>query len=370
MSILSNAVFATSTSLKSQPNRPSRSQLFELHAAYLGFDSYAALNASNLYVALQSLRQAEPAHARARLRQRLKKLELPEELLVPLEHSIAQQLELLLPVYPNLVFKDAARYLRLLECDIKFSPNQLSSLNQQLQAMANLGDADARLLSVLWQSFDPDDIGDFNDRFDAYEVDKIEVEGSEYWYRQRLSGATLSAAANQWADAYEKTLKTLVAEQIHSYPPEIYSLISLAAPNIQAVMHGTEKPNFSCSLPAYEISERLERIYPPSPEYFALLPWYSLAAIQQSEYEQLQKLFEAFEEPEERHAIYLFGLANNVDISQDNNWLINSYTGKEWDEDGPAELAGFDGVQLSKLTDQQHKKAQSMAERLAQLVTF
>lgn len=367
MSILSNAVFATSTLLKSLPNRPSRSQLFELYAAYLGFDSYAALNAANLYAALQPHLQAVPALARAKLRQRLKKLELPDSLLVPLEHSIAQQLQLLLPEYPNLVFKDAARYLRLLESDIKFSFNQVSSLNQQLQTMASLGDTDARLFCALWQTFAPDDNGEFNDGLHAYEDDEDEVEGSEYWYRQRLSGSTLSAAANQRADAYEKAL---VAEQIHSYLPEVYSLNSLAAPNIQAVMHGTEKPNFCCSLPAYEISERLQRIYPPSPEYLALLPWYSLAAIQQPGYGQLQKLFEEFEEPEERHAVYLFGLANNVDISQGKNWLINSYTGKEWDEDGPAELAGFDGVQLSKLTDLQQQKAQSMAERLAQLVMF
>lgn len=369
MSILSNAVFATSTSLKSLSKSPSRSQLFELYAAYLGCESYAALNASNLYERLQSIRLADPVLARARLGQRLKKLGLPESMLAPLENSISKELQLLLPVYSNLVFNDAARYLRLFESDTQFSPSQLSSLNQQLQSMARLNDADARLLSVLLQAFDPED------ELDEDEYSEDRVEGSEYWYRQRLSGATLSAAANEWADAFEHNLVAEAKEpskptsnSTSTCTPELYSLTSLASPNITALMHGTEKPNFSCSLPADEVIERLENIYPINSGYAELSPWYALNGIQQPQYRQLQDFFYAYKEPEECYAIYLFGLANRVDISRGDHWLINSDTGLEWDEDGPAEVVGFDGVELPKITEPQRQNAQMMAERLIQLV--
>jgi hypothetical protein len=423
MSILSNTVFATSTSLKSLSKSPSRSQLFELYAAYLGCESYAALNASNLYERLQSNRLADPVLARARLGQRLKKLGLPESMLAPLENSISKELQLLLPVYSNLVFNDAARYLRLFESDTQFSPSQLSSLNQQLQSMARLDDADARLLSVLLQAFDPEDMDEdefdedrvegseywyrqrllgatlsaaANEWADAFEkkcgaahkqsykldIDPFtanptgmrEIEGSEYWYRQRLSGATLSAAANEWADAYEHKLVAEAKEPCKptsnsttTCTPELYSLTSLASPNITALMHGTEKPNFSCSLPADEVIERLENIYPINSGYSELSTWHALNGIQQPEYRQLQDFFYACKEPEQCYAIYLFGLANGVDISISDHWLINGDTGLEWDEDGPAEVVGFDCVELPKITEPQRQNAQMMAERLMQL---
>lgn len=354
MSVLSSAAFNTSKALQSQPNPPKRSQIFELYAACLGFKTFAACKAASSHETFDKLKSVDPETIRARLQQRLTELAIPSAFLEPLAKSIWRELQELQISAPHLVLGDAARYLSLLDGDVKLSSSQIESLKQQLKSMAVAGDADARLLYVLWH---------FSELSaeDEYDEDLEEKDGSEYWYKQRLAGATLSSTATVWADAYERSLKDKQSldQFIAAFP-----LSSLAIPNIQDVLDGSSSPNFSCSLSAYAVITSLEQHYPPSPEYLMLMSWYHLLTIQNPAYGGLQTLFDESDNPIEQYAIYLFALECGIDISRGHYWLVNSDTGEEWDEYGPAEPQGVDGVDLPTLNAADSQSAEAMKDRL------
>lgn len=354
MSVLSNVVFNTSKALQSQPNPPKRSQIFELYAACLGFKTFAACKAASSHETFDKLKSVAPETIRARLQQRLTELAIPSAFLDPLARSIWRELQELQTSAPHLVLGDAARYLGLLDGDVNLSRSQIKSLRQQLKAMAEAGDANVRLLYVLWHFSElPEE--------DEYNEDFVEKGGSEYWYKQRLAGAILSRNATEWADAYERSLRDMQSfdQFIAAFP-----LSSLAIPNIQDVLDGSSGPNLSCSLNAHAVVELLERYDPQSPEFLALEPWHYLANIQHPTYEGLHYLFEETCNQVEQYAIFLFALDCGIDISQDHYWLVNSYTGEEWDEYGPAEPEGFDGVDLPTLNAADSQSAEAMKDRL------
>jgi hypothetical protein len=360
MSVLSNAVFNTNKALQSQPNPPKRSQIFELYASCLGFKTFAACKAASSHETFDKLKSVAPETIRARLQQRLTELSIPSAFLEPLAKSIWRELQELQTSAPQLVLGDAARYLGLLDGDVNLSPSQIKSLKQQLKAMAEAGDANARLLYVLWQFSELSVEAEFDE--DIEELD--EDDGSEYWYKQRLAGATLSTTATEWADAYERSLKDKQSlEQFISAFP----LSSLAIPNIQDILHDSNDPNFSCSLSAHAVITSLEQYYPPSPEYLMLMSWYQLSNIQNPAYGSLQTLFNESGNLVEQYAIYLFALDCGVDISQGHYWLVNSNTGEEWDEHGPAEPQGVDGVDLPTLNAADSQSAVAMKDRLIAL---
>ena len=357
MSVLSNAVFNTSKALQSQPNPPKRSQIFELYAACLGFKTFAACKAASSHETFDKLKSVASETIHARLQQRLTELAIPSAFLEPLSESIWQELQVLQTTAPYLVLTDAARYLVLLDGDVNLSPSQVESLKQQLKAMAEAGDADAHLLYVLWHFSElPGE--------DEYNEDLVEKGGSEYWYKQRLAGAELSRNATEWADAYERSLRDRQSfdQFIAAFP-----LSNLVIPNIQDVLDGSNGLNFSCSLIAGAVVELLERYDPPTLEFLALEPWLYLANIQHPTYEGLHNLFEETGNQVEQYAIYLFALDCGIDISQDHYWLVNSYTGEEWDEYGPAEPQGFAGVDLPKINEADIRRAEAMKDRLALL---
>ena len=63
-------------------------------------------------------------------------------------------------------------------------------------------------------------------------------------------------------------------------------------------------------------------------------------------------------------------ISNKVDITASNYRLINSYTGEDWDEYGPAEPVGYDGITLPSITDTQKQDAKLMAERMQSLMNL
>lgn len=360
MSVLSNAVFNTSKALQSQPNPPKRSQIFELYASCLDFKTFAACKAASSHETFDKLKSVDPENIRARLQQRLTELAIPSAFLEPLAKSIWRELQELQISAPHLVLGDAARYLGLLDGDVKLSSSQIESLKQQLKSMAVAGDADARLLYVLWHFSELSVEAEFDEEIEELE----ENDGSEYWYKQRLAGATLSSTATVWADAYERSLKDKQSldQFIAAFP-----LSSLAIPNIQDILDGSNGPNFSCSLSAHAVITSLEQHYPPSKEYLNLTSWYQLSNIQNPAYGGLQSIFNESANPVEQHAIYLFALDCGIDISRGHYWLVNSYTGEEWDEYGPAEPQGVNGVDLPKLKAADNQSAEAMKDRLMAL---
>jgi hypothetical protein len=356
MSVLSNAVFTTINALQAHPNSPTRSQVFELYAACLGFKTYAAFKTAGAHQALSSLQSTEIATIQDRLHCRSTELAIPATLINPLTQSILQELQKLHSSAPQMVLMDAAKHLGLLDGKTNLPPQQIETLSKQLRLMALAGDGDARLLYVLGQSPEQFD-SEFDDELD-------EDEASEYWYRQRLAGAKLSENAMKWADAYERSLA--IKQRTQQLANE-FELSSLAAPNVERVLSGSERPNFSCSLPATIVVDWLAQIYPPSPDFVTLLPWFYLSQIQRPTYDGLHGLFEEIQNPIEQYAVYLFALDRGIDIAQDYYWLVNSYTGEEWDEYGPAEPQGYDGVTLPKLTTDEMQSAIAMKQQLTLL---
>ena len=353
---LSSIAHAVLQQLKTQnTSAPTRAQSLELLAAYFGFKTYAAFKADSA-ISEETLKAAmlDRLASNARLTSRLLELSLPESLASQVSQSIIQQLQKA-KLEPKVSLLRIAQYLQIAVGRVRLDSKEIKASYDYL---AKSHDADSVLLRYVWQS----------DELEEYQDDEEDYSGaSAYWYEQRKAGNQLSAAATEWADAYERQL---VAENRQQDFLSAFADTTLAKPNAIEVIRQNAEPNFCCQLGASYLLDLFESLPTESMDDDFYYVWHHLAALQQPEHESLVELAEGIEDSVELWALNLFGLSNGVDITASNYRLINSYTGEDWDECGPAEPVGYDGITLPNITDSQNHEAKLMAERMQKLMNL
>ena len=80
--------------------------------------------------------------------------------------------------------------------------------------------------------------------------------------------------------------------------------------------------------------------------------------------EGLIEIIEATKNDEEKWFWYFIGLQHYIDVTRDDYRLINSYTGEDWDEFGPAIPVGDDGVSLPAISDETKVKLKGIVANL------
>ena len=349
---LSSTAHAVLQQLKTQNSiSPTRAQILELLAAYFGYKTYAAFKADSA-ISEEKLRASildRPA-SNARLASRLAELSLPESLTGQVAQCIIQQLQTG-KLESKISLFSIAQYLQIADGQAKLDSKVRKASYDYL---AQHHDAESVLLRYVWQSHELEDDQDDEDDSGA----------SAYWYEQRKAGNQLSAAATQWANAYERQL---AAEKRRRDFISDYAGATLAKPNTADVIRENAEPNLCCQLDAAYLLSLFESLPIEGMTDDFYYHWHYLETLQRPYHESLVDLAEGIDDPIELWACYFFGQDNNIDITTDNHWTINSDTGAIWDEDGPAEAAGYDGITLSNITDSQKQNAKLMAERMLKL---
>lgn len=353
---LSSTAHAVLQQLKIQNSvLPTRAQILELLAAYLGYKTYAAFKADSA-ISEETLRAAilDSVASNTRLVSRLFELSLPESLANQVTKCIIQQLQT-----DKLELKISllriAQYLQIAVGRVKLDKKERKA---GYDFLAKSHDAECVLLRYVWQSHD---LGSDQDDEDDY------AGASVYWYEQRKAGKQLSAAANQWADAYERQL---AAEKRQQDFLSAFADTTLAKPNVIEVIGQGAEPNLCCQLDASYLLFLFDSLPTATMTDDFYYEWHYLATLHRPGHESLVELAEGIDNPIELWALYLFGLSNKVDITASNYRLINSYTGEEWDEYGPAEPVGYDGITLPNISDSQKHDAKLMAERMQSLMNL
>lgn len=353
---LSSTAHAVLQQLKIQNSvLPTRAQIVELLAAYFGYKTYAAFKADSA-ISEETLKAAilDRVTSNTRLVSRLFELSLPESLANQVTKCIIQQLQT-----DKLELKISllriAQYLQIAVGRVKLDKKERKA---GYDFLAKSHDAECVLLRYVWQSHDLTGGQDDEDDFAG---------ASAYWYEQRKAGKQLSSAANQWADAYERQLE---AEKRKQDFLASYAGVTIAKPNAVDVIRENAEPNLSCQLDAQYLLYLFESLPTKGMGDDFFYTWYYLAAIQSHSHESLVGLADSIEDTVELWALYLFGLSNKVDITAGNYRLINSYTGEEWDEYGPAVADGYHGITLPNISDSQKHDAKLMAERMQSLMNL
>lgn len=353
---LSSTAHAVLQQLKIQNSvLPTRAQILELIAAYFGYKTYAAFKADSA-ISEETLRAAiiDSVASNTRLVSRLFELSLPESLANQVTKCIIQQLQT-----DKLELKISllriAQYLQIAIGRVKLDKKERKA---GYDFLAKSHDAECVLLRYVWQSHD---LGSDQDDEDDY------AGASVYWYEQRKAGKQLSAAANQWADAYERQL---AAEKRQQDFLSAFADTTLVKPNAIEVIEQGAEPNLCCQLDASYLLFLFGRLPTATMTDDFYYEWHYLATLQRPGHESLVELAEGIDNPIELWALYLFGLSNKVDITASNYRLINSYTGEEWDEYGPAEPVGYDGITLPNISDSKKQDAKLMAERMQSLMNL
>lgn len=353
---LSSTAHAVLQQLKTQ-NRvsPTRAQIYELLAAYFGYKTYAAFKADSA-ISEEKLSAAilDRFASNSRLATRLLELSLPESLASSLSQCIIQQLQTA-KLERKISILRIAQYLQIAAGRVKLDKNERTA---GYDFLAKSHDAESLLLRYVWQSHD---LGSGQDDEDDY------AGASAYWYEQRKAGNQLSSAANEWADAYERQL---AAEKRQQDFLSAFADTTLAKPNAIEVIEQGAEPNLCCQLDASYLLFLFGRLPTATMTDDFYYEWHYLATLQRPGHESLVELAEGIDNPIELWALYLFGLSNKVDITASNYRLINSYTGEEWDEYGPAEPVGYDGITLPNISDSQKHEARLMAERMQKLMNL
>ncbi|HEY0924191.1 hypothetical protein [Rheinheimera pacifica] len=335
---------------------PTRSQVLELLAAYLGYKTYTSFKADTA-ISEEKLKAAitDRTSAYKRLLARLTELKLPTSIVGLLENSFVQQLQVA-NLVPTISLLRIARHLGISAAGTRLNAKETKAGYAFLR---NSEDPEAVLLRYVWQRQELDD--------SLEEDDSSLSGGSLYWYEQRQAGVPLSAAASEWANSYERQL---VANQQEQTLIQAYSCEQIARPLFSDVIQGKREPNLCWHLHASHLLYLIDGSMLDKMTDEFIYDWECLAVLQRPSHESLVELVAGLNDDVEVWAWYMFGLSQQIDITGSNYWLVNSDTGAEWDEDGPAMPDGYDGIELPKISEAENNVAKLIAQRMQTLMSL
>lgn len=332
---------------------PTRSQILELMAAYLGYKTYASFKADKA-ISKEKLNSAiaDQAAAFTRFDTRLADLNIPISLASQLKQSVIQHFDVD-ELEPKISLIRIAQHLGISAGQAKFLPSEVKACYDNI---LDSPDAEILLLRYVWRCHEQD----------QHSEDEHHSDGSSYWYEQRQVGVKLSAVAEEWANTYERQL---AADERRRALFSAESCAQLASPFVTEVIHGQRAPNLCWQLDASYLLDLFEdnRFDGITDEF--LDDWDRLAVLQNPTHQNLLRLAESLMDEVELWAWYLFGLNQQIDVTTDNYSLINSYTGDEWDEYGPTTPVGYDGISLPVISESQRRESQLLAERMQILMS-
>lgn len=360
MNMLSSCTYNLSQVFKKIPNCTiTRAQTHELIAVFLGTKSFAALKENSLFPLLtHSL--SEPITSSERCKSKALKLGqnlLISEKLAALIHNELNNFKL---KSSSLINKQALKYLLLKAqnddwdeyeayeedeivqpLDMKDSFQfegftiYINELYESLLECSNNGDKESKLLEFLWIYNDLSSISYDETGKDSYELSQL--------------GHPLDDRQKALAQNYHSMIKEF--ERLWSFIANTKTS-DFAAPDIEALIssNATELPDSICyHLDIDELFDKLSEHWNIEENYNQ--QWNKLSALKTPCREFIAELMDSESDLIKQHSWLEFAKANDLDLEEDDMYLVNSYTGEIWehDFDGPVYADGYEGITLPQL---------------------
>ena len=353
MKNLKPLIFATHAELKPKLPLIQKSHLYEAFAAFSGFNSYAAFKASS-EIKFDDIEQANRLCF-----ERMQNIGFDASSAL----LICQRIEELGKQYNVISLDDIYEFYS----EALF--NETHHANQMLEALKGFvikGDSNAVLLGLVFTT----------QLLNEYDEDP-DNRSAEYWHNKLNANHALSSLQQEIANGYEyikryrEFLNFLIAEIRGSKEAALPSPLSIKEitdkfdENVER--HWTE---YFCSEPdavreaidyINNIEESSELIISESINR----DWYKAEAINFANRWLITEIIDFAPTNEEKWFWYYVGLHNGTDVTESNLRAIHAYTGEDYDDYGPMDVVGDEGIEMP----QAFEDLKSEMQKLATLIT-
>ncbi|XQW84942.1 hypothetical protein ACOYR1_17745 [Thalassotalea piscium] len=353
MKNLKPLIFSAHAELKSKLPAIKKSHLYEAFASFCGFKSYAAFQAATV----NKIDDIELANRQCFERMQHIGFDASSALL------ICQQTQNLWEQRNNISLAEIyAFYCTPAFEDYIDAPHMFSAL----KTLAVSGDKDAILVGLVLCS-----------QILAEYKENPDNRSGEYWYKKLIANQALSSFQQEVAEEYQQVqpykvfLDTLVSELIES------DKISLPSPLVIRTLcrqfddrrerHWTHyfKNDYFHVQQAFAFINHYKGdgvdIIPET----LILDWQKAEVMVTPYRGDISETIEHSITNQEKWFWYYWGLAHDIDVTQDDLYAINADTGEDYDDCGPMAVSGYEGIALPDISAAEKANAQKLAQQLA-----
>lgn len=352
MKNLKPIIFMVHSELKPEVPSIKKSHLYEAFAAFCGFKSYAAFQvASNFKVENLEL-------ANRQCFERLEGLGLGARIALQVCQRIQQAWEQF-----NIISLDDV-YAFYAEASFEEALSETRML-RDLTSFIDENDSEAILVGLVVAA----------ELLAEYEENPDNRSG-EFWYNKKLAGHTLSSFQSDVADQYQKIvpyreLLSLILMKFENSNGAVLPSPSLLKPIYEQCGDGHEcywsgyfsdEPYVVIEAIGYALDwhDADESIIP----FYIYLDWLKAEMIVTPSRQGLLETIQAISSEAEKWFWYYVGVQYGIDVTIDCYRAINAYTGEEYDDYGPVEAVGDDGVALPNISDDLKLKLENAAQKV------
>ena len=351
MKNLKNLVHSIHSELKQSIPSFKKSHIHELVSAYLGYASYAAYQVD---LSFNKVTDDTSEISKGQCFDRALELNFDASNSLLISQCIAQQLDISLQ--SKILFEKLVHYL---ESDGDL--NNVLILNS-LKSLIDEGFCEASLLAIV-----------ICGEVISESKENPDNRSGEYWYNKRLSGLKLNSLQEEVADhfssmkSYFDLLKQVMTHtQEHNLPSPIK--IKPITDHFEADNERDWTTLFNDS--SYVVLEALGFLYEvddsinPISYDQAILDWLACEIVISPSRNHLADKIENSSTATEKWFWHYFGLKHSIDVTQDNLYAINADTGEDYDDYGPMDVAGYEGITLPDISDELKAEAKVLSTSL------
>lgn len=343
-------IFAAHSELRIEIPSIKKSHLYEALSAFCGFKSYAS------FKVVSDITVKDLELANRLCFERLLRLGFSEKESL----QVCQRIHQVWKQFNTTSLDDVYSFYTDTSCERALSSSQVLDT---LTSLIDSNDEEATLLALVIVS----------QELVSYE-ENPDIRAGEYWYHKKQNNQTLNNFQSEVADQYQqivpykKLLNKILGKSRNSNNMILPSPSILK--NINEQFDSDQKKSWSdyfCDEP-YVVIEAIgyvlhchdtdEPIIPLS----IYLDWIKAVMLAYPSREVGMDIIEATNSDEEKWFWHFVGLQHDIDVTQPSYRLINRYTGKDWDDDGPAMPVGDDGISLPIISENKKLKIENIAK--------
>ena len=349
-----------------------KTHLYELIASYFGHKSYAALKSKRILGYFPPNLDEEAAKTRVYDRATCL-LYSPADAVLIIK-LIVSHIET--ANFDNLFLEQFDDYLNQVDWDDFETEETIDSeciennISAVLQTIVEKGNLSAKFVQLVWsctilKSMD----------------ENPDYRSAKYWYNKRIGGSILSKYENEVADVYLKKeeLKEVIVDIVQTMhlskntKGQLFPQPELIRPFMQALKNDDDLQflpllNDSPNSVFEAIDYLTDKDWIKSTSSLNKLQrhWLIVVFLAEPTIELLAEFVETSSHDSEKWFWYFIGLEYDLDITIDDHFAINSYTGeRDWD-DGPAplEIGGYTGLILPQISEENKQETKIRVKHL------
>jgi hypothetical protein len=338
---LKSLIYAIHSELKNKVTPLKKAHLYELATSYIGYKSYAAYksNLSNC-----STCKTDPELAKRQCFDRALALGFT----TPDSFALSQCIEahLTKQTQSQIQFEKLYQWYEKIESDDELENKD--SLNA-VKLMVEDGLPEGYLLAIVICS---EVISEF--------LKTPDNSRGKYWYDKRLSGASLNILQTEVANSYSEVKDYFdILSDVFSHPDTFVIPSPIIARDVVERFSDEQRNSWTNTfnqepdIIVDSISQllRLDLISFSESNSLALSDWETAVLIANpiSKHNLVVNVARS-DSDEEKWFWHLYGLNHGIDVTVDELYAINADTGEEYDDYGPMEVAGYEGLSMPNIS--------------------